>query len=109
MGLGHAVLEGHEVVEVPFMDPRWVAMWKAKDARRVAFDEVGDAQVSTVFLAMDHQYGDGPSLWFETMAFMPCNQPCWRYATWDRAEAGHRAVVEALREGRSLDDLDIEP
>jgi hypothetical protein len=63
------------------------------DMRRVAFDENGDIRVSTVFLGLDHNlYGDRPEL-FETMIFGgPHDEEQWRYATWDEAEAGHKAA-----------------
>lgn len=55
-------------------------------------------RISTVFLELDHRFGDdGPPLVFETMAFPPGG---WteldvdRYATWVEAEAGHKAMME---------------
>jgi hypothetical protein len=56
--------------------------------------------VSTVFLVIDHQYGDGPPLLFETMVFPDPESGvesfCERYATWIEAEAGHAAVLAQL-------------
>jgi len=54
--------------------------------------------VSTVFLGLDHQYGDGPPLLFETMIFAvpekdesiyKNDEYCERYSTWEAAEQGH--------------------
>lgn len=71
------------------------------DGKRVGRTEVGEASVSTVFLGVDHSFGDGPPLWFETMIFGgPFDQETWRYTTWAEAEAGHGRIVGALREGR---------
>lgn len=43
--------------------------WYRTD-KRVANTKVGDYQVSTVWLSgIDHQYGDGPPIIFETMIF----------------------------------------
>lgn len=54
--------------------------------------------VSTVFLGLDHNFApEGPPLLFETMVFGgSADQSCWRYATWEEAEAGHAAVVKQL-------------
>ena len=72
--------------------------------RHVAKTEVGDASVSTVFLVIDHQFGDGPPILFETMVFGGdrADENQWRYLTWDEAAAGHDAVVSALRDGTEL-------
>jgi hypothetical protein len=73
---------------------------------RIAVDDVNDVHVSTVFLGLDHQWGDGPPLVFETMTFdhraeKICDEWQWRYSTLDDAEAGHRAIVAAIREGKA--------
>jgi hypothetical protein len=72
------------------------------DSRRVGLDEVvcGDEQVrvSTVFLGLDHQWGDGPPLIFETMVFgSAVDQWQCRYSTEEQAREGHAAAVAALR------------
>lgn len=62
--------------------------------REVAFDRVGDTHVSTVFLGLDHNFGSGEPLLFETMIFGgPLDEYTWRYETWEQAEEGHRAAV----------------
>lgn len=100
-----AVLDGHEVVPLESaMDPRYLAMWKDPEARRVARDVIADVEVSTVFLGIDHGW-DGIPLWFETMTFGPVGEHCWRYTTWDEAERGHAAMVRQVREGLPLDDI----
>jgi hypothetical protein len=76
--------------------------------------------VSTQFLGLDHAFGDGPPICFETMSFGPRirrTKPLVlhgrvvakrntghrhddvqvRYATWDQAAAGHKAIVKGLR------------
>jgi hypothetical protein len=55
-------------------------------------------RVSTVFLGLDHQWGDGPPLLFETMCFT--EKKCWnmdRCSTWDEAKAMHQRMVENVR------------
>lgn len=73
----------------------------SKEKQRVAADSVGDYRVSTVWLGLDHQYGDGPPLIFETMIFGGdyTDLYCERYATEAEAQAGHAAVVSRLRDG----------
>jgi hypothetical protein len=57
--------------------------------------------VSTIFLGLNLQHGDGPPLLFETMIFGgPHSELQWRYPTWAAAGVHHAAVVAALREGR---------
>jgi len=67
--------------------------------RKVANDEIGDAQVSTIFLVIDHNFGDdGPPLLFETMVFGgPLDESQERYSTWAEAVAGHARWVEKVK------------
>ena len=60
-------------------------------ARRIAYDVIGDVQVSTVFLGIDHNYsGKGPPVLFETMVLGgPRNDTTFRYSSWDDAEVFH--------------------
>lgn len=55
--------------------------------------------VSTVFLGIDHQYGSGKPILFETMVFgglLDGEQV--RYCTWEEAEAGHEEMVKRVKE-----------
>jgi hypothetical protein len=68
-----------------------------EDYRRVRFTEIPSvARVSTVWLGLDHRFGDGPPLIFETMVF----RDGWdgeyqqRYATEAEAIAGHQEAVQ---------------
>jgi len=64
------ILEGHEPVEEPDL-VTW-AMWMETADRCVKHTEQGDVRVSTVFLGLDHNFGDlfGLPILFETMAFV---------------------------------------
>jgi hypothetical protein len=74
------------------------ARWYATADRVVARDAVGTLTVSTVFLGLDHNWGLGPPLLWETMVFgLPDDNPMWRYATYDEALTGHAAAVELAR------------
>jgi len=59
--------------------------------------EIGDVVVSTVFLGLDHQYGVGEPLLFETMIFGGVHdQYQERYSTWDEAVKGHAFACEMV-------------
>jgi hypothetical protein len=91
------ILDGTEPVAVDLLT--WGRWFETAD-RHVAATTLADGTyVSTGFLGLDHQWGDGPPLLFETMVFDPSgeSQDCWRSATWHQAEQGHQAVVAALQ------------
>lgn len=95
----YATLAGREVVPTDdmkkaFGDPK---------PHKVGDDHIGEVHVSTVFLRLNHGYGETP-VWFETMIFGGEHDQ-WqdRYTTYDEAEAGHKHVVEALKAGQSPD------
>jgi hypothetical protein len=77
---------------------KWAEWFETAD-RVVAQTEIGATLVSTVFLGLDHQLGDGPPVLFETALFTD-GEPEGarrRCATWDQAEAQHRQVVAEIR------------
>jgi hypothetical protein len=87
-------------VPVPCDDVHEAALsWEA-DQRRVALTTVGVQNVSTVFLGLDHRFGEGPPLLFETMVFGfgPDDERCERCSTWEEAEAQHERIVNELKE-----------
>jgi hypothetical protein len=59
-------------------------------------------RVSTVYLGLDHSFGEGPPLIFETVVFGGRHDG-WtdRYSTEAEAIAGHARVCDALREGEA--------
>ena len=90
------VLDGH--TPVPESDMETFAIWHGTADRRVALTVLAPGvEVSTVFLGIDHQFGDGPPLLFETMLFSDYDEKEWRYSTWDEAVAGHERVVAELK------------
>jgi len=94
------ILENGE--PVPAADMRTWALWfedvSRSMTRHVGDDTIGEARVSTVFLGMDHSWGDGPPLIFETMVFGgPLDGEQERYPTTDEAIAGHAAMCERVR------------
>lgn len=73
------------------------ARWLETADRKVARTQRGDVSVSTVFLGLDHQFGNGPPLLFETMVFGgEHDEEQERYSTWEEAEAGHAAWCEKV-------------
>jgi len=79
---------------------KW-AQWyeKSGEKRRVGLTELpNNIKVSTVFLGIDHKYGDGPPELFETMIFGgEHNEYCERYATWDDAYDGHKRALTMVQ------------
>lgn len=77
-------------------------LMEAAEARRVAEDLLGHGdetvRVSTVHLVLNHQFGAGPPVIFETMVFGgPHNEYQWRYSNEEQAAEGHRRVVAWLK------------
>lgn len=72
--------------------------WFPRADRVVAKTVLPGATVSTVFLGINHAWGDGPDQWFETMVFHDDgSDETRRYATEAEARAGHASEVERLR------------
>jgi hypothetical protein len=91
----HWILDGHEPVAVDLMT--W-ACWLETANRVVAVTRIGDdVRVSTIFLGLNHRFGAGPPLLFETMVFGGDHHgDQQRYSTWAQAELGHMERVESL-------------
>jgi hypothetical protein len=101
------ILDGHD--PIPVADVLTWGRWFETADRHVArdADEATGILVSTVFLGLDHSFGSGRPLLFESLVFadrdtVPRHLKKWdghmdRYSTWAEAVAGHRAIVEALR------------
>ena len=89
------ILDGKKVV--PVADLLEWAKWFESCDRRIARDEKNGVVVSTIFLGLDHQFGGGPPLLFQTVASGgPHDQDQERYSTWEDAEAGHKAMCERV-------------
>jgi hypothetical protein len=80
----------------------WCRLFALPDVyRRVArTDFPTGTVVSTVWIGLNHNYGDGPPLIFETMIFTEAGGDdlgCWRYATEAEAIEGHERVVAEVQ------------
>lgn len=83
----------------PLTFEQWLERTKAgdRDERRVAETTLENGYwVSTVYMGLNHQYGDGPPLIFECMVFSKkrgvSDLDCDRYSTEAEAKAGHEAM-----------------
>lgn len=74
----------------------WAMKFEDLDYKRVAFTELGDLEVSTVWLGTTVSR-EGPPLIFETIVFGGEDERTTRYATLEEAERGHAAIVEELQ------------
>jgi hypothetical protein len=87
---------------VPEPDVLKWGKWIETADRRVALTNLGGGRVvSTVFLTLDHSFGSGPPLLFESMLLDEnCqDEDMERYSTWEEAEAGHARMVERAQKG----------
>ena len=57
--------KNHELVEADLIT--WGRFFEDINNRRVAEDSIDGARISTVFLGIDHNFGEGEPLLFETM------------------------------------------
>jgi hypothetical protein len=75
--------------------------------KRVGLTRCGPYVVSTVFLCIDHNFGRGGPVLFETMIWSEKRieadheffEHQWRYRTWAEALAGHNAIVDQVEKG----------
>jgi len=87
----------------PMTVAEWAIRFEDMDYRRIGLTELpGNRHVSTVWLGIDHAFGEGPPLIFESMAFHKTGKPfaeeldCKRYSTEAEARTGHEAMVQSL-------------
>jgi hypothetical protein len=83
---------------VPTPEPnlrKW-GEWMANfPERQVASTDWDGVRVSTVFLGLDHSWGQGDPVLWETMIFGgPADGEQWRYRSLEAARAGHEKAVE---------------
>jgi hypothetical protein len=89
--------ENHEPVPEP--DSLKGAEFFNSTKRIVLQHEVEDSFVSTVFLCINHGFGDGPPVLFETLVQGgPLDDHMERYHTWSEAVAGHMSILRILCE-----------
>lgn len=81
---------------------------KSRDLRRVSHDRdegpgADDVSISTVFLALDHSWHDGPPILYETLVFGGVlDGEMDRYSTRQEAAIGHQRMCQRVREAQKL-------
>lgn len=77
---------------------KWAEWFEGSDQKRVvAIDPFDGGKVSTVFLGIDHAFGRGAPILFETMVFGgEHDQFQDRYSTREEALAGHAVAVKLV-------------
>lgn len=95
-GLGMYILEGKMPV---FCDEIkvWGQWFEDREKSRVSRTTFGEVRVSTVFLGLDHSFGVGPPILFETIIFGGESDGYQqRCETWDQAEQMHRVACDLV-------------
>ena len=91
------ILDNRKVVKADVAT--WVRMMQDPESKRVADTTIGDVRIRTVFLGLDHRFGEGAPLLFETMAFGGAlDEEQDRCTTWEEAEAMHEAMCQRVRD-----------
>ena len=91
---GTYILRGHRVVKAKNI-LEW-GNFVGDGKKRIVKQETlpNGYRVSTVFLALDHNFRGGKPLVFETMVFGSDGElDMKRYTTWKEAETGHKIMV----------------
>lgn len=83
---------------VPEPDLMKWAEWFETAERHVADETIDGVRVSTVFLGLDHSFGEGKPILFETMIFGgEHDQYQDRCSTWKEAEEMHKKAVALVK------------
>lgn len=106
------ILEGHEVKKVDSIADSSISdiaktniifpLWKYWIGKILKIKNFEPVRVSTIFLGLDHSWGNSQPLLFETMVFGgPLDQEQDRYSTWEEAESGHKTMVERVKSAKA--------
>ena len=95
------ILRGREIV--PVRDVlEWGQLFEHAD-HVLAQESVNGVLISTVFLGIDHAFGEGPPVLFETMTFpLKGDGIQRRYCTYEDAMKGHAQVSASYRQMRAV-------
>lgn len=116
MSMHYILDDKHEIIEVDTIT--WGRWFETADrtvaAHRCRDQETGDVcEVSTVFLGLDHAFGEGTvPILFETLVFDgPLADNMDRYATWGLALKGHRRMLSRVAQafGHRTEFTSIKP
>lgn len=77
---------------------------RSKLSARLLGIKLSEIKVSTVFLGINHQWGEGEPLLFETRIFGgPLDGQGDRCSTWDAAEKMHEAWCEKVKNAKAYE------
>ena len=83
----------------------WARYFESGD-RQVDATRIDDVRISTVFLGINHNWGVGPPLLYETMVFGgPLDEDMERYHTREEAQRGHDRFVKAVLKDKGLTEM----
>lgn len=90
----YILVEGKPVLE-PNLN-KW-GSWMGTSERIVKKDDIGKVKVSTIFLGLDHNYGIGTPILWETMIFGgKHDQYQKRYSSLEDAQHGHKYAIDLV-------------
>lgn len=96
MDMKYYILEDKKPVPVDDL-MEWGRWFENRENSIVEKTTIGDSDVSTVFLGLNHRYGEGEPVLFETMIFGGDEDGYQeRYCTWDEAVEGHKFACEKV-------------
>lgn len=91
---GEYILSEDDKTPVEVNDLLTWARWMETGNRRVAKDKIGEVEISTVFLGLDHSFGSGAPVLWETMVFGgKLDQEQDRYCSYEEALKGHASML----------------
>lgn len=113
------MIEYYDIDGEPITSDEWRTLFEMPEYKVVARTETETYVLSTVWLGLDHQYGEGPPIIFETMVFSRSEWndderlglhdfDCVRYSTQDEARAGHEEMVTLVRATENNDSLALD-
>ena len=88
----------------------WAQWFETSDeTRRIERTQIAEGvEVSTVFMGLDHSFGEGPPLLYETMVFGGrLDEETERYSTVKHALEGHDQMVKRVRAAMGEPESDI--
>ena len=75
--------------------------YNTKERHRIGKTDIGETTVSTVFLSINHNFGKGRPILWETLVFGgPLDGECYRYETRLQAGQGHEKMVQRVRDAQ---------
>ena len=95
----YALDENSEPVEIDILSSSYSSYKESQEKHTIQDENIGDCEiVSTTFLGLDHSYGVGDPVLFETMVFGgKLDQEQVRYTSWEDAKKGHKKMLEKVR------------